>query len=331
MDRRSALGALLAAAASPATLHAQASTDTVGSLADAVRQAGQINPGRSAAALELEGKSAAAERHAHAAEQVLFVGSAVKTFMLAQYLLDVESGRLSLDTPCEIGPHIWSPGSKVFQNLQGTVPAGSVLEAMIAHSDNTATDSVLQAVGADRVRALLREVGLVNTRIPDSTRRLFSYLAGAPAGTDLGWDGMKEMMQGTLPFQPRPAINEVQTMVSTATEMIQWYRKVLSGGLFRTSEMLREFKRISAMADAISASAPDDILGYGKGGSIEWDGFNCFALAGQLVLGKERATFCFVVNWNGGTPTVAPMFQNFVQRARHCLALAQERSEQRLV
>ena len=79
----------------------------------------------------------------------LFVGSAVKTFILAAYLRDVESGRLTLDQQLAINDDVRSPSSPVFMKLTGTTEARSVLEAMIAHSDNTATDAALKAVGPD--------------------------------------------------------------------------------------------------------------------------------------------------------------------------------------
>jgi len=47
---------------------------------------------------------------------------------------------------------------------------------MIAYSDNTATDLATRTVGADRVRALIAQLGLSAIRIPDSTRIFFSYL-----------------------------------------------------------------------------------------------------------------------------------------------------------
>jgi beta-lactamase class A len=323
MKRRTALASLVALGAVPGLGHGATEAELSSGLSEAVRSVGQLQPRRSAAALSIQGGNGPGEDYQYAAQQPLFVGSAVKTFMLAQYLRDVERGTLSLDTAYPVGPEFWSPGSKVLQNVQGTMAARSILEAMITHSDNTATDIVLHAVGPDRVRQLIQTAGLEHTRIPDSTRKLFSYLAGAPSGTDLGWKGLMDALNGPDPENPRPAINDQQTMLSTAAEMARWYRHVLGGGVFETPEMLREFKRISAMADAISLSVPDDILGYGKGGSIEWGGFNCFALAGQMVLpAGKRADFCFVVNWDGGSNTVAPMFDVFVKRARKTLALA---------
>ncbi len=98
------------------------------------------------------------------------MGSAIKTFILAQYLLDVESGRLSEASQVGVRPEVWSPGSSVLIGLQGKTSAKTILEAMIAHSDNRATDIAMNAVGADRVRALIDGVGLKHTLIPDYSR-----------------------------------------------------------------------------------------------------------------------------------------------------------------
>jgi beta-lactamase class A len=241
----------------------------------------------------------------------LFVGSAVKTFILAQYLRDVEAGRLAEDTPMAIDDSVRSLSSPVFLRLTGTTPAVSVLEAMIAHSDNTATDVAMAAVGADRVRALIGEAGLKQTQIPDSTRRLFSYLAGAPEGTDVGWAGMQKLAEGMISGAGRTALNDRQTMASTAEDMVAWYRQVLAGRFFDTPGTLVEFKRIQAMADALVHVAPLDTIAYGKGGSIDWQGFHCFCLAGQMIVGKVPVTFCFTINWTGPADGVGAVFQSY--------------------
>ena len=46
------------------------------------------------------------------------------------------------------------------------------MEAMVVHSDNTATDMVLKETGADAVRRFIASIGLKKTMIPDSTRIL---------------------------------------------------------------------------------------------------------------------------------------------------------------
>jgi len=240
----------------------------------------------------------------HQPDRVLFVGSAVKTFIAAQFLRDVEAGRngLSEDMQCEVSDRFRSPGSPVLVGLQGRMPYRSALEAMIAHSDNTATDIVLDAVGADRVRALIAQRGFSATRIPDSTRKLFSYMAGAPSGQDLGWDGMQRMGQGdTMGFTARTnVVNEHQSMVSTAAEMVRWYRQTLSPGFFSHAATLAEYQRIHAMANALPMVVPAGLASYGKGGSIDWEDFHCLSVAGQMVADGIPVTFCFTCNWSGG-------------------------------
>src|SRR3954471_13654590 len=198
-------------------------------------------------------------RVSHQPAARLFIGSAIKTFILAQYLRDVEAGRLTEDAEMTLDDSVRSLSSPVFLKLSGTVPARSVLEAMIAHSDNTATDMAMAAVGADRVRAMVAEAGLKSTQVPDSTRRLFSYLAGAAEGEDVGWSGMQRLADASPSSSTaRPALNDRQTMASTAEDMVAWYRQALAGRFFQKPATLVEFKRIQAMADALIHVVPPD-------------------------------------------------------------------------
>ena len=55
----------------------------------------------------------------HEPDRLLFVGSAVKTFILTEYLRGVEAGHLSLDQQLAIDDHVRSLSSPVFLNLTG--------------------------------------------------------------------------------------------------------------------------------------------------------------------------------------------------------------------
>jgi beta-lactamase class A len=259
-------------------------------------------------------------RLAHEPRRLLFVGSAFKTFVLGQYLRDVEAGRLSEDEQLAIDDGVRTPGSPVFLGLAGTTAARSVLEAMIAHSDNMATDAAMLKVGADRVRALVARAGLRATRIPTSTRRFFSYLVGAPEGVDLGWAGVQRALEQP-PGPLRPPLNEVETLASTAAEMVSWYEQALAGRFFARPETLIEFKRIQAMADAIARVVPPDTAAYAKGGSIEFGGFNCISLPGQMVVRAEHpVTFCFTLNWESSEGGFAEVAGRFAQAVAGILA-----------
>jgi beta-lactamase class A len=248
---------------------------------------------------------------AHDPKARLFVGSAVKTFILAQVLREVEAGRLSENDQVAIDDKVRSLSSPVFLNLSGTTTRRSVLEAMIAHSDNTATDVALESVGPTSVRALIKDAGLAQSQIPESTRRLFSYVAGAPEGTDLGWAGIQQAVAGKLPGKPRPSLNDRETMASTADDLVRWYQQALRGTFFKKPETLVEFKRIQAMADALSMIVPADIAAYGKGGSIDWADFHCLSVAGQMIVGKVPVTFCFTINWTGPDDGVPAMMKSY--------------------
>ena len=109
-------------------------------------------------------------------DQTMFVGSAVKTFILAEYLrsdlsetavMNIDDSVRSISSPV-FGDQTYGGAPRPDQELDGDTLARSALEAMITHSDNTATDAVLAAVGADNVRELISDLGLTSVKIPES-------------------------------------------------------------------------------------------------------------------------------------------------------------------
>jgi beta-lactamase class A len=307
LERRRALGTLAATIAAPAIAACGGCSDAFAqSVPPGVSQAmadyAAMEPLTSAALVRVDAP-AGTWTSSHNPDAKLFVGSAIKTFILAQILLDVEAGRngLTQNTACDINDDFRSLSSSVLGGLTGTSNYRNALEAMIAHSDNMGTDIALAKAEPDRVRALIAQAGLTQTQIPDSTRRLFSYLAGAPIGVDLGWAGMLNIVNGVnTGLTPRSdAINANETMASSATDMVSWYQQALTGKFFQTPTALREFKRISAMADALWITVPADTISYGKGGSIDWAGFHALCVAGQMRTRDVPVSFCFTLNWTG--------------------------------
>lgn len=313
--RRRALPAAFAAIATPAS--AQASLSDA-ALDEAARSLTGL-PGQTALLLEAEGPKGRI-RLAHREAAPVFVGSVVKTFILAAYLKAVEEGRLSLEEALPVDDDARSPVSPVFGALTGTAPAVVALEAMITHSDNTATDMVIRRVTPAAVRALIAARGLAGTRIPDSTRIMVSALAGAPPGVDLGWAGIQALDRGAPMPSPRTPINEVSTMVSTGQDMVAWYDFVLAGRYFTKPETLATFKRIQSMATAMPQVAPPDVIAYGKGGSITWEQAQAMAVAGQMVAGPVRATFFQGVNWTGDAASMPRVAATAIEQFRILLA-----------
>ncbi len=100
-------------------------------------------------------------------------------------------------------------------------------------------------------------------------------------------------------------------MASTAEDMVRWYRRVLRGEFFKAPATLVEFKRVQAMADAIAHVVPANTVAYAKGGSIDWEGFHCLCLPGQMVVGAVPVTFCFTINWTGPNDGVPAIFESY--------------------
>lgn len=235
-----------------------------------------------------------------------FVASSIKTFILCQYLRDVEAGVLSEDEQLAVNDSVRAAASPLLLELTGTTPARSILEAMIVHSDNTATDIALLRVGPDRVRSLIAELRLCATRIPDSTRRFFSYNVGAPFGVDIGWSGVQAVLEsGTTLGPPHRPLNDEETLAGSADDFVSYYKQAMAGNLFSRRSTLSEFKRILLT----NTFFPDDTVGYGKGGSGDWvaestvvGDFHAISYAGQMVVDATPVTFCFIVNWTSEDP-----------------------------
>ena len=259
-------------------------------------------PGATSFRIDIGGRELASD----SADVQLFVASAIKTFILSQYLRDVESGGLSEDEQLPVNDSVRTAGSPVLEELTGTTPARSILEAMITHSDNTATDIALLRVGPDRVRSFLAAQGLRATLIPDSTRRFFSYNVGAPFGVDIGWSGVKEVLaSGRALGPPHRPLNDQETLASSADDLVSYYKRALAGRFFTKRTTLSEFKRIHLT----NTFFPDDTVGYGKGGSGDWVAdstvvadFHAISYAGQMVVNATPVTVCFVVNWTSESP-----------------------------
>lgn len=244
------------------------------------------------------------------ADKRMFVGSAVKTYILGEFLRqdlpEEELARID-DSVRSISSSVFGDGIRGDKpdpdvKLEGLTPFRTVLEAMIAHSDNTATDAALAAIGADKVREMIADLGLSSVKIAESTRRLFTFLASGQ-DRDVDWETLQAYVLN--PPNAKNAINGTQSMLASASDMVRWYQTALLDPSFFDPAQLTEFKRISGMADALSRVVPSNIAAYGKGGSITWNGFSCINVSGQMVAPTGDAkqpwmpvTFSFTVNWD---------------------------------
>jgi beta-lactamase class A len=169
-------------------------------------------------------------------ERQFFVGSAVKTFILAEALRQADTPDVvqTLTTKqLALDASVWNLDSATFNppNLIGAVSERTALEAMIQHSDNTGTDMSLKLAGPDNVRRFIASAQLNNTVIPDSTRSLFGYLLGAKDYKTFSW--MQLIAATNSPMVNSP-MNKEQTMASSAADFVSYYSRACKGSSSRT-------------------------------------------------------------------------------------------------
>ena len=200
------------------------------------------------------------------------VGSAFKAFVAAEYARQVAAGSFDPDRRVEITVENRVDSSDMTDQLLdgATIPLQEAAEAMIAVSDNTATDLVMTAVGAARVRNLLRELGLTSTTIPDSTRSIYERFRNEP-----GW---------------RPVACR-----TTMTDLVRFYRatvaeRALGDATDRFLALMREEDMLQG------AHWPNDATCYRKSGMVEPPPLLAMGMAGALDVGGEVAAFAFALN-----------------------------------
>jgi beta-lactamase class A len=261
------------------------------------------------------------------AEKMLFVGSAFKTFVLCETLRQIDSAdvakflkqkQLSLDAS------VWSLDSATFNppNLIGMVSHRTALEAMIMHSDNTGTDMCLKQIGPDKVREFIASVGLKNTLIPDSTRVFFGYLLGAKDFKGFTWEAI-----GAAANQPiiNSPMNKVQTLASSADDLVSFYSRALQGSFFKHKETLTQFKQILSIGDAIwLLPLPPGVSAFCKGGSIDVAGFHAVCVPGAIQFDDRWVYFCITINWNAKAETDPATVQAFVAAGSRALAMVKD-------
>jgi beta-lactamase class A len=259
--------------------------------------------------------------------KMMFVGSAVKTFILCEALRQADSPNVVQTlkaTQLSLDASVWSVDSAMFNppNLIGKVSQRTALEAMILHSDNTGTDMCIKHAGPEKVRELIASIGLKNTMIPDSTRSLFGYLLGAKDPKAFSWEDLGAAANASIVNSP---LNKVETMVSSADDFISYYSRALQGEFFKNKETLHEFRRILAMSEAIwLLPLPLGVSAFVKGGSIDVPGFHAVCAPGGMLFDGRWVYFCLTFNWYAKAVTDVDTASAFAAAGSRALTMVKD-------
>ncbi|MGI8961420.1 MAG: serine hydrolase, partial [Bryobacteraceae bacterium] len=254
--------------------------------------------------------------------KVLFVASAIKTFVLCEALRQadspdivhaIERKELALDDT------VWSFGSPTFNppNVTGIVSERTALEAMITRSDNTATDMAFKLVGATNVRKFIAAAGLESTLIPDSTRALTAYVYGANNYKTITWEELLQVVEGPI---VHPFLNDVETLASSADDLVSYYSRALQGKFFKHTETLHEFRRILTLCDFIYlVPLPLGVSAYAKSGNADLPGFHARSIAGGMFFSGRWVYFAFIINWYAANQEDPDTVSEFFSAINHVL------------
>lgn len=112
------------------------------------------------------------------AETMLPAASTIKLGILVALHRDVDAGRIGLDDEIAIDPDVKVQGSGVLTWLHDglRLPVSDLAYLMIAISDNTASNVLIDLVGRERVQWTLDDLGLTRTQM---NRRFLGRMPGA--------------------------------------------------------------------------------------------------------------------------------------------------------
>ena len=260
--------------------------------------------------------------------QRMFVASTLKSVILCERLRQLDSANIGEkihDHKLALNKSVWSPGSDIFNppNLSGLVSERTAMEAMIIHSDNTATDIILKLATANAVRAFIASIDLKKTMIPDSTRSFGAYLAGAPNYKTITWDELMAIPPGPL---AHPFLNDVETFASSPDDLVSFFSRALQGAFFSHHQSLFQFRRILLLGDITSlVPFPIGMSVFGKAGYADVSGAHARSIAGAVYFPNRWVYFSMVLNWDAEQDEDPKTVEAFYRGIHKSMVLLQQR------
>jgi beta-lactamase class A len=261
------------------------------------------------------------------ANQRMFVASTLKSVILCERLRQLDSPTVEKQITgheLALDQNIWSPGSPIFNppDLSGLVSERTAMEAMIIHSDNTATDMILKQAGADAVRKFIASIGLNKTMIPDSTRIFAAYLFGAPNYKTITWEELTSIPPGRL---AHPFLNDVETLASSPDDLVSFFSRALQGDFFSHQETLFQFRRILSLGDINHlVPFPLGLSVFGKAGYADIPEEHARSIAGAVYFPNRWVYFSMVLNWDAEQAEDPATVKAFYGAIRKSVVLLQQ-------
>ena len=218
----------------------------------------------------------------------LAIGSSFKLFILAELVRSVKAGERKYSDVVTLDRRSLPSGLLQDWPKGAPVTLHSLAALMISRSDNTATDTLLNALGREKVEAIMTTVGV---KAPErnrpflSTREVFALKMGDPAAlrawTAADEAGRRAMLAGALASVDAAALDPARLSGQPmAIGEVEWFAS--TADLVRTLDWIRK----SGDGNAL------DILAINPGlGRAAAEGFDYMGFKGGSEPGVLNASF----------------------------------------
>jgi beta-lactamase class A len=168
------------------------------------------------------------------------------------------------------------------------------------------------------VRAFLAATGLHQSAIPDSTRVFFGYLVGARNYKTFSWQDLQAAAK--LPIV-NPPLNDVETLASSADDLVLFYARSIQGEFFKNPETLQQYRNVLRLGDVITFVLPLGVTAFAKGGSIDVPGFHALCAPGAMYFNGRWVYFATIINWYAPGETDPETMQRYLVAAQRAFML----------
>ena len=121
-----------------------------------------------------------------------------------------------------------------------------------------------------------------------------------------------------------PFLNEVETLASSATDLVSHYSRTLQEGFFENPETLDEYRRILALADGVFQAVPLGTSGFAKTGYSDFPGFHARSNAGAMTFAGRWVYFASIINWPSPEPDDPATVKTWTESLKTALRLIYE-------
>jgi hypothetical protein len=208
------------------------------------------------------------------AEVQMHIASAYKVLVAVACTQAIAENRFEWSTPLLLTSQERVPDSPITDSHPDgeTMTIAELMHAMIAVSDNTATEMLQSYLGLQAFTSVLQAYQLSQTQVPPSLRHYHELAEQGVAAT------------------------HSIAALSSAGDLVRCYECALEDSRFPSSESIRFRETMRAEDKQQQKVWGESIICYRKSGYLEIAPFYAMALAGKLVSPQHHFTFAFIYN-----------------------------------